>query len=466
MRGNWRNGSGAVLPLLVGAAIVACGDDAGIGPGAVITVEAPAARIVEGESIRLGVKVGGQPVSAGAVKWRSTDPSTLTVDAAGVARGVGAGVAYAVATGGQARDSVQLTVRFRSVSPNTLVVRVAGQASTVLQFGGRTMMVEGLVSGRRTTFINANTADPDGPGAWVKDDSVLRIFSSTGLEVGQTLIRPPMLQRDPWRLSTPQGSGAFLAYREGSSRFRQYIQVSDAQLQISSVTLPPRPGADPGLVTGSIAFEAAGLTVEFGPNGSEIYTPLADTTVTVYAEFSTPLYHLLASSARATLTGPARHSGEHILGGNVDLKEGGLTFDLRALLNAGTVGSEVDFALRTWVPTPAPGTYALGETLPAQLDDTAGGATPWSYAVMAPLIRSRPEVPAGHLGPAEYALGRGGTITIESYTAPTARYFGRVSGTMTLDLGYWATRFTGESLTVAFPFTLPVRPLEEIRIPY
>src|SRR5215213_7059041 len=134
------------------AALAASDRDAGIGPGAVINIEAPATRLAEGQTVALRARAGGQLVSAGTVQWVSRDPSTVSVDRDGVARGVAPGVAYVVAQSGRARDSVQLTVRFASLASG-VAVRVAGAGSAPVRLGGAALLVRGANNGAENTSI-------------------------------------------------------------------------------------------------------------------------------------------------------------------------------------------------------------------------------------------------------------------------------------------------------------------------
>jgi hypothetical protein len=88
--------------------------------------------------------------------------------------------------------------------------------------------------------------------------------------------------------------------------------------------------------------------------------------------------------------------------------------------------------------------------------DTTGGAKPWARHFAATLDVMNFE----RIGQESNALSTGGTITITEYTAPGADTYGRLAGTLSIELGYWRNgAFTGERTTLTNGFAIPIAPL-------
>src|SRR5215208_967838 len=411
------------IPVAATAAVLAgCDRDAGIGPGAVINIEAPATRLTEGQTLALRVRAGGQPVSGSAVQWESRDRSTVTVDGEGVVRGVAPGVAYVVAQSGRARDSVQLTVRFAQLAGNGVAVRVAGAGNTPVRLGGAALLMRGVNNGVENTAIFADNRTVDASATsrdvFAIGDSVLHIWLPKRAEVGVSEVGAPVVEMTSHLAirADSLGNGVFFTiYEQAQRREKLYIAVKPARLEVMSLELPPAPGNEPGRITGSISFEAASFQLVFGDNGTQTLTPLADTTVTIYAEFSTPIYHTLLAGGQITLAGPARHAGTFGINARALAAgdgSGGVTVRIGpTLINRNVIGAESVFDYYLWLQNPAAGTVSFGDFPASQLEDSLGsGSTPWSRATLASFIRDNPEIPAGHTGPKEHVLSRSGSL--------------------------------------------------------
>lgn len=112
----------------------ACGDDDGSKPSADgrIILTAPAASLLEGDSLRLSVSLTNWDESP-TVSFRSTQASVATVDGDGWVHGVAPGTASLVATAGSVADTVSIRVDGRptSVAFNDLAAPVVAGAGDV-----------------------------------------------------------------------------------------------------------------------------------------------------------------------------------------------------------------------------------------------------------------------------------------------------------------------------------------------
>ena len=457
------------------ATLGACSDAVGSTPSSALEVTAATPRLVEGGSVTLDVTVDGRPIGAGEVSWESRDPSTVTVQN-GVARGVAPGVTYVVARRGEASDSARLTVGFRELRANIVGIRVSGAGSAPIQLAGGALYVEDISPGAHPDHgILFATSAPAGSSfdAATQADSVLSILLPPGrMSVGTTVIDPVQVTTSPDVALVATGPTiTALWVREGEDGpggtpfdRRVYVPVTRGTLELTTVQFPSVPGRVAGTVRGIVSFEAAGLNIHYGAGGTQTATPIGDQTVMVYAEFSMPLYHeLVAEGSPITLAGGPT-PGTYAAQARASFADGGVTIDVPAVL--GTTVNSLASETRIWIPSPAVGTHAVdaaptsaigdGSNVKWWVGDTTGGAKPWARHFAATLDVMNFE----RIGQESNALSTGGTITITEYTAPGADTYGRLAGTLSIELGYWRNgAFTGERTTLTNGFAIPIAPL-------
>lgn len=288
--------TGAVVLVLASA----CAGDAA-GPDDRLTITADAAEVVAGGLLGVSVSLGGRRLPPTEVQWLSRDPTTVVVRG-GVARGVFPGVAYAVAMHGKLVDSVRLVVRFPDLQPGQAGVRIGTEESS-FRLQGVTSVAELTVNGVRaqTTSVIAGSGAfaLSEPCCRVPGDTVLQLSFAALPTLGLRTLTPPVttIETRLTELLIRQGADdAVLMINEPDGGVRFYVPVKPASLEISRAELPSDLG--PGVLDGRVAFEAAGLRQNpTDVPGKFHYTPIGDRTITIYAEFSTPV-------RRSTFTPP------------------------------------------------------------------------------------------------------------------------------------------------------------------
>ncbi|HEX2094567.1 MAG TPA: hypothetical protein VHG28_19335 [Longimicrobiaceae bacterium] len=442
-------------------ALTACSDGVGPEPGA-LRIEASTQVVPEGGTLTLSATSAGRKVAPGSLAWESRDPSTLTVRD-GVVRGVAPGVAYVVARGNGEADSVLITVRFAQVGPGTAAVRVAGAQGTVVRFGGTAVMLGTLDAPPTTTWFHAADVFP---GASIEDtqkaDSLLLIGIPGVPKVGSTTLKAPKVVTSPRFEVRPR---MYLQIREGFQgqryKFRIYVPVAESQLEITAVQLPPSPGLAVGLVVGSIAFEAAGFTVEIASDGSQTVLPIGNTTSRVYAEFLLPIHHKVWTGPRDVkfrLEG-GHYPGEPEIGAHANYVPadvargvGGVSVKF-GYAQMGEGPNQVLIGAALWIPNPAPGTFPL-DTGIAYRDSVAGDRAAMRVEA------SRLIASGGGFtwGERDHTPCVKGILRVTGYQAPTGRAYGRVVGELSCQ-GWPSSQSGGGAARITSTFKVPINPL-------
>jgi hypothetical protein len=447
--------------MVMAAAVVLAGcvgnDGVGPKPGA-LAINGGSAELVEGKTIALSVTASGATINPNAVSWTSRDPSTVTVDG-GVVRGVAAGPAWVVARQGEAVDSLQVTVRFSNLAPDGAAIRLLGSATAPMRLRGAGMMTQTIGQPISRTVLNASNKDVKdhiGDAWW--GDTTLMIASMKPLVEGSLKIAA-------FKVTTDQGfgwgggNGVILRIREGSSKFKFYVAVDSSPVVIRASSFPAEPGLTPGLITGSVTFEAAGIQFDVNDKGEQVLTPIGTTTTTVYAEFSTPVWHVLHPYITATYNGVAPYTGTASAGGHGDIIGGALGVKLWTFLGIEDPSLPPDNMTVgegwVWVPQPRVGTFALDSVGPSRMTDSTSGAAPWAWIKFVPGTAHTLPLPWHH------SFSERGTLNITTYRGPTAKGFGEVRGTLTTMQRFWRNgAATSDTTTATIDFILPITPLD------
>ena len=432
---------------VLGAA--ACSEN-GTGPGSELQINVPSRQVIEGQEMTLSVSAGGQPLESGEVSWSSSDPTTLRVTR-GVVRGLAPGVAYVRASSGLERDSVAIAVRFAQPATAGMAIRIAGATSEVIRMEGAGTILQPIGLERQHLQIRASSAPLEEavPGLGM-GDSLLFINFPGPIVVGTATLNPTIVDWPGW--SFAGDSGAFFEIRDSGSRLRLYFPVTSPRLEITSIQMPSEPGNVPGLITGSIWFEAAGIVTDFNETTqTQFVAPLSDTTIAIYAEFVTPIYHVLTPRMATSLEG-GPDAGAIVAGGAAVVNEGGLSLRLSGYPASSGATVLKHFEGSVWIPSPAVGTTAIGAADASVLTDSIGAATAWAR------FTSR-TVQDDQLGAPLHAFSESGTITITAYQAPTQTAFGRLEGEVTATLRYPPGAPVQGTTLLRWRFLFPVNPL-------
>jgi hypothetical protein len=441
-----------VITLLAICAVTgtACTDN-GTGPGTEFQITAPATEVIEGRELTLSASAGGQPVDARDIQWSSSDPSTVRVTN-GVVRGMAPGVAFVRAGTGVSRDSVEITVRFARSATAGMAVRIAGETNEVIRMEGAGMILQpiGLASRHLQLRAGSDPLEESVPGGGI-GDSLLFINFPGPIAVGTATLNPTVVDWPSW--SFPENSGAFFEIRDSGSRLRFYFPVTPPRLEITDIRFPAEPGNVTGLITGSIWFEAAGIVTDFDETTRQQYVkPLSDTTVAIYAEFVTPIFHVLTPRISMSVEG-GPDAGVIAGGGAAVLNGGGLSLRLHGY-PAGT-GEDITkiFQGSLWIPAPAIGTTSVASVDARVLTDSIGAPVAWARLSSMPLSNGSP-------GTQLHAFSESGTVTISDYQPPTRTGFGRVEGEIAITLRYPPDAPVQGTTVLKARFLFPVNPLD------
>ena len=455
--------------LLAGAAVAAlagCAGDRSVGPtSGRLAITAPGGtELTEGQTVALGVRSNGATLEPSSVRWTSRDPSTLTVKD-GIVHAVAAGPAWVVAEQGEARDSVQVTAHFSSVGSGGAALRFLGAPGAPMRLRGAGLLSEVMVSGWSHTVLQASNIDVGseiGNAYW--GDTTLMIMRPGKLAEGP--IKVPAFEN----IVTTNGlgwggagGGIVLRIREGSSKFKFYFAVDSSPVLIKSAVYPANPGRVPGLITGAVTFVAAGLQFDVDAAGKPFVVPIGDTTATIYAEFATPVWHVLQpmfTESKWEGTPPYHAPDRANPGGHAKIVNGALAMRLFSFIGQSTTPDAQIGEGWVWVPTPALGTVALDSVGPSKMADSTSGAKPWVWFRFVSPAQNTWPLPWYH------SFSEKGSLTITAYRAPTATDFGEVRGTLVMTQRFWRNGApTADATTGTLTFVLPVEPLDGSPLP-
>jgi hypothetical protein len=428
--------------------IAAC-TDKGTGPGSEVRIVAPELQVVEGRELTLSVQAGGQPLSARNVEWSSSDPTTVQVND-GVVRGLAAGVAFVRAGSGFSRDSVEITVRFAESATEGMALRIAGAMGEVVRLSGAGTILQPVGLTNQHLQLRASSSQSESLEDAMHGDSLLFINFPGPIALGTASLNPLVVEWPAFRFTG--NSGAFFRIRDSGSRLRFYAPVTPARFEIISYDPPAEPGNVAGSITGSLSFEAAGLVSDVDANGKSFLAPLSDTTVRIYAEFTTAIYHVLTPRIGLSLEG-GPDAGTIYAGGAAVVNSGGLSIRLHGF--PASSGPEIvrHFEGSIWIPTPSVGTIPVTAADASVLTDSVGAAGAWARFSSMSLTGGVPGTPL-------HAFSESGTITITAYEAPTRTTFGRIEGEIMATLRYPSGVPVPGTTVLRSRFLMPVNPLD------
>jgi hypothetical protein len=217
-----------------------------------------------------------------------------------------------------------------------------------------------------------------------------------------------------------------------------YAGLAGGILDVTSANYPPRPGLNPGLLSGTLNFKAVRLV---GGPGGPVET--ADT-ITVETTFAAHWSHYLFPNVSVTLGpgGPVSGTSQFTTAVSLVDDHGGRFVewesDFRPLH---TFPHDISQELR--VHAPAVGTYAVGALTPPQFAD----ANQWPAVYTALFYRDDPRI----------GLSSGGTLTITQFLEPTQEYYGEMHGTLTSRVALWVDDVTVSADTVTESVTFAVQ---------
>jgi len=217
-----------------------------------------------------------------------------------------------------------------------------------------------------------------------------------------------------------------------------YAGVAGGTLDVDSADYPPRPGLDPGLLSGTLTFKAVRLVD--GPGGP---VETADT-ITVEATFAARWYHYLFPNVSVTLGpgGPVSGTSQFSTAESLVDDHGGRFVEWESDFRPQhTFPHDISQELR--VHAPAVGTYAVGALTPPQFADP----NRWPAVYTALFYRDDPRI----------GLSTGGTLTITQFLEPTAEYYGEIHGTLTSRVALWVDDVTVSADTVTENVTFAVQ---------
>ena len=223
-----------------------------------------------------------------------------------------------------------------------------------------------------------------------------------------------------------------------------FASIPGGTLTVTSAAYPPRPGLDPGLLSGTLDFHAVRLVQ--GLSG-----PIETTdTIVVHVAFAAHWYHYLRPNVTVTLSGggPLVGSSLHTIGQSVDDDHGGRFVEWESDFDL-AIGPSFPYEISQEfrIAVPATGTYTLGSLTPAIHADAAQ----WPATFSALYYRDDPRI----------ALSTGGTLTVTTFVAPTDAYYGEIRGTIDAPLALWTNDSTvsADTVRVQAQFAVQLWPL-------
>lgn len=435
MRRSWFS---ILSSLALAIGVAACGDTGGpLAEPAALAIRMPSADLVPGMSVPLVATLGGV-VDRSEVTWTSRDSSTLAIRS-GAALARLPGETYLVATDGPSTDSVHVVVHFAGLAADEIGLRIgSGPTASTTTLKGVTVAIEDFAD---TTYFSRIVASsrpagigPTG-GTVLAGDTVLFVRFDTRPAVGPMTVAPFTFVKGQ-RAPLVGDAGVALEILD-STRTRYFVAVKPTTVDVTSLTISPAPSSSAvGAIRGHVSFEAASLAVA---NTTLAVTPLGDQTVTIFAEFATPVTHAASSVFRMDVAG-APFAGVVTTSGDARLDAGGTV-----RLQAAGFGVTTAAGARI-VP-------AVSLALPARLGD---------YATTPGLALPRVEVdfpPDGAAGNPLAGTQKAGRVTITEYAPPTATTWGVIGGTLAVTLEYTGANPHPEFATlVTAPFRLAILP--------
>jgi len=210
-----------------------------------------------------------------------------------------------------------------------------------------------------------------------------------------------------------------------------FASIPGGTLTVSNAAYPPRPGLDPGLLSGTMDFHAVRLTAGIG---GPVET---HDTIAVHAVFAAHWYHYLRPNVTVTLSGGGPLVGSSLVtvGQSVDDDHGGRFVSWESDFDRAPGPSfPYEISQEVRIAAPAVGTYPLGHLTPAIHADAAQ----WPAVFSALYYRDDPRL----------ALSAGGTLSVTNFVAPTDAYYGEIQGTLDAPLALWTNDSTVSADTV------------------
>jgi hypothetical protein len=459
--------------LLFTVVLAAC--DHSLGPDSVrsVAVEVNRTTLVEGESIGISVfatGIDGGTISGSEVTWISRDPTTVRVED-GSLFAVAPGVTRIIVDVRGARDSVRIRVRFGGLSQGEIGIRLQGEGGVRHATDGRTFMrrvltLDGVPSFPPRTEITTSLGQTDVPSdsgiippIFVQPDTLVWITFGGDPTVGARQLPPFEVDTLDGTLIFRGSEGAMVRISDPENSFRTelFAPVDFVDLEIDEVIMPAEPGGQGGLLRGTVAFEAAGLIIEYDTTNQrvDIIGPASDETLRVYAEFVTDLFESLSGTAILSATTDGVTSSG-FTGGAAFSINNGLEFHLSVVTPADDPDRKL-IVLRTRLEATSDGSVAVGTLDADTFDPTMGPSGTWSYATIFSTAQ-------GHLTEDDvtrYGYSTGGEIVLTEYRAATAKTYGLVRGTygITYALRDRTNMPTGETMEATAEFLLPIRPI-------
>ena len=423
------------------ALILAACADGSTGPGTRLVLRAPSGELAEGGRLTLVVEAAGRPVDPRDVEWVSRDAAVASVSG-GVVTGIGPGVTHVVARVGAARDSIRLTVRFADLGPGRTGVRLSttgggAQPDQTFRLNGLGLVHRIASSPRDYSWIHASSRDvasAAGDDLFAGDTLLVVNFRGTPAP-GSVAVVPPTISTGADGFGIGGDSAVYMQIADPDGSYRFYVAVTPATLELTTVELPGQPGRVPGRVAGRVSFQAAGLRLTFGDRGAQTVTPLGDQTVQVYAEFVSPLYHILTSYVSGTVAGQPYADTLFRLGGWAAMTGDTLQVFANGLMNR-TVDTPTYLRIEASIPAPRLGDFAL-----------APDAATRVRVAFAPLYRAGPGE-GGQIGQLVTGVPASGTLSITEFRAPTDDAYGLMVGRIDATLAFDPT-LPNHSATVA-----------------
>lgn len=402
------------------------------------------------------------------VTWTSRDPSTVRMDGAVLAARA-PGVTHVVAELGRARDSVLVEVRFRELEAGEMGIRVQQEEQDGLRIRGELqhqLWIQRPELNGSYLIVEPGDdlrTDPVELDDAAGRDTLLLVAFRDPPRAGRMLLEAgEILELDGTLLATGPNNAALWILDREERRLNVFFAVGTIVLNLRSLQPPARPGLHAGSAVGTVAFEAAGLSIQVSEEGGRgvIEGPLGDETVRIYGQFELPYIHWqFGDGSLAFEGGPAPFAPTRGNGEGEIADEGTLTLSHGA--GEGGPGGLRRFASLLTVVEDVfgPGTYALGPGNAEAFDRHLYMGDLAPSMARAVVLEYEPDQTAGPARRVDTAFSTEGVVTITALQPPTELDQGLLTGRLEVELAFEEDgQPTGETTVAVQEFISPLLP--------
>lgn len=437
-------------------------------PGSTFSIGEDEVLLLVGEHLTLDFSAG-----EGMALWSSRDPSTVEISE-GMLVARAPGVTWVYGIGGDARDSVRVTVRSADLPSGIVRVRVQDDEGVRADIDGWSVWNRKLsdrVCCTAEQIIGETTVGGDDPSGSLgvrfhgrPDFTDIAGHPDRRTVPGYTLAGTP----DEFYLAGDEGMVLYMPSDRGSTFRRMYVPADSFELTTLSDPAEAFPEGDDlgtGVLTngrfrGTASFDAASFLVEFPEFGKQrIVDQLEDTLVSVFVEFDATLHKWLIGDGSLDLRGSRYAWSDDVFGLTVPVARpigDGVALTVGRIHADQNVETAFHSGFELWIPTPEVGSLSLAP----------GAYDTMSTAPRARLVLSAPGQSGVEDPDAVTAVLTEGTVEIERYMPARMNDMGLLFGTVEAVLEFVDGPFAGDKVEISSSFQAPILPIGYEGLPW